>query len=101
MPYIKLGQRYLLDNAIDNLIKEIVNTRKHGGDTLACVGILNYCITRLVLQVFARVFPKRSYWQFPLIKGLLTDIGDEISVRLQRPYEDEKKEDNGDLEEFS
>jgi len=99
MPYIAVSSRIKLDKAIDPLIESIIAEAVDSGDELSAVGLLNYSITRLILTVFHDVFP-RKYWRFPLAKGLLVDIGDELQDRVQRDYEDGKKEKNGDLAEF-
>lgn len=99
MPYIAENSRIKLDKTIEPLIDSIIAEAVDSGDELNAVGLLNYSITRLILTVFKGVFP-RKYWNFPLLKGLLVDIGDEVQDRIQRKYEDGKRELNGDLVEF-
>jgi hypothetical protein len=99
MPYIAASSRIKLDKTIDPLIDSIIAEAVDSGDELNAVGLLNYSITRMILTVFRRLFP-RKYWNYPLAKGLLVDIGDELQDRSQRKYEDGKKEKNGDLAEF-
>ena len=99
MPYIRASARPKLDRNIDTLVDTIVADAVDSGDELSAIGLLNYSITRLLLSSFGKLF-KRSYWNFPLLKGLLVDIGDEVQDRIQRKYEDGKKELNGDLVEF-
>lgn len=99
MPYIAASSRPKLDRNIDTLVDTIVADAADSGDELSAIGLLNYSITRLILATFKKLFP-RKYWRFPLLKGLMVDIGDEIQDRIQRNFEDSKRELNGDLKEF-
>ncbi len=96
MPYIKPEQRAKLDPYIDILVKAINDVTIVNGDETAKqldqAGILNYCCTRLGLEVI----PVRKYWAIALKSGVFRNIADEFYRRYAAPYEDQKIEENGD-----
>ena len=92
MPYIKQDQRKELDPAIDVLVEKI-NGMMPQLDYLELAGILNYCCTRLGLEVI----PVRKYWAIALKSGVFHNIADEFYRRYAAPYEDRKVAENGDV----
>lgn len=93
MPYIKQDQRDKLDPHIDALVKAIKEIAPDNTDGyLAQAGILNYCCTRLGLELMS----VRQYWAIALKSGVFRNIADEFYRRYAVPYEDEKIISNGD-----
>ena len=89
MPYIEQSERNHLDRAIKGLAKKI--------DQIPCeqslpVGILNYCITRLLLSTN----PSR-YTDYNSLIGVLECVKLELYRRAVGPYENGKAEENGDV----
>jgi hypothetical protein len=101
MPYIKDELRSDLDIKINELASEILSQTKIDQDV---PGLLNYCITRLILKLIVSRFGKLRYWIIPTIRGVLADVSDEFYRRLASPYEDLCITKNGDVDlykEFS
>jgi hypothetical protein len=87
MPYVKKEVRVLLDTEIEGLAAKIRRLPLEETD-----GALNYTITQLlVLQ-----YPTR-YWHFNRLLGVLEAVKQEFYRRVVAPYEDKKKEENGDV----
>ena len=78
MPYIKQGRR-----------QEVLDT-KHPEDA----GELNYLLTMFVLSYW---FNRQNYQAIADITGVLENIKQEFYRRIAVPYEDMKKEHNGDV----
>jgi len=97
MPYIKQQQRDGLDSEINALLYAIRGMVKKD-DTKDMVGILNYCITRLLVETLMR--DSISYEKINRINGLLADMQQEIYRRIAASYEDLKIKQNGDLDCF-
>ena len=91
MPYINRERRAALDPIIDGLTKRLNHL-----PTPPTRGDLNYCVTRLVVEVLN----KDSYHSLSDCVSALRDAADEIQRRLLGPYEDTEIEKNGDLECF-
>ena len=100
MPYIKKELRPNLDIAIDELVTRIKNTTEND-DTLVS-GVLNYCITRILLETLLRRIGAVKYNAMCMIDGVLSNIGREIYRRVTGPYEDQKIKDpkGGEVKEF-
>ena len=98
MPYIKKELRPKLDIAIDELVKRIKNCTEND-DNLVC-GVLNYCITRIVLATIIKRFGKVRYHIMCMIDGVLSNISQEIYRRVTSFYEDQKIKESGDVKEF-
>lgn len=98
MPYIKSDLRHELDIAIDELVLRIKNTTGND-DNLVC-GVLNYCITRIILSTILKRFGKVRYHLMCMVDGLLANISQEIYRRVTAPYERIKEFDSGDIKEF-
>ena len=95
MPYISQPSRAGLDAHIDALAKEIRALANADGYDGAFAGPLNYCCTRLALQVI----PARKSWAIALVTGVFKNIADEFYRRYGVPYEDEKITEHGDAYE--
>ena len=90
MPYIKIEDRVVVDSEIEALAKKVVGFPEDKQD-----GVMNYVITKLCKEVYTK--PKKSYFKFNRLIGMLTACKDEIYRRLVGPYEDEKIKENGDV----
>lgn len=86
MPYIKQDERVILDRAL---------RRFYGVRDPSCLdaGEMNYVITQLLLKHMGGV----SYSGINFVRGILACVGDEFYWRVARPYEDGKREENGDV----
>lgn len=88
MPYIEQQFRDRLDPAIDNLVEAIrivdIETR----------GNTNYAITRILVGVFLR---HQSYADFLKAVGTLEMAKLELYRRMAAPYEDRKRDRNGEV----
>ncbi len=81
MPYIKSAKRRRwIDDRVDM--------------SLTGVGELNYAITRLISNYLG---PEMDYARLNNITGVLHDVAVEFDRRVVAPYEDMKKEENGDV----
>jgi len=90
MPYIPPGQRSQLDPAIRRLADQI--RAHHDGQSNASIaGILNYAVTRLVLDAMK---PSR-YHDIALVTGVLENVKQEFYRKFAAPYEEEKIKENG------
>jgi len=87
VPYIKREKRSALDPIIDGLTKRLRSIYAKKGD-------VNYCITRVVLEVLNH----NSYSSLSDCVGVLRDAASEIERRLMAPYEDSCIQKNGDLQ---
>jgi len=86
MPYIKQKDRSKYD-AIAAHAWMVLPDEDWEGD-------LNYLITQIISHLW-RGSPK--YKTACRIRGTLTDVRDEFYRRVVAPYEDKKKEENGDV----
>lgn len=94
MPYIPQEYRPKLDPHIVKLseaIKEV--SRALGDEKIAFPGVLNYCCTRLALEVI----PDRRYYAMALLHGVFETIAQEFYRRYVAPYEDEQIKKHGDV----
>jgi len=98
MPYIQPELRPKLDIAIDELVLRIRNETEND-DKLVC-GILNYCITRIILSTILRRFGKVRYHLMCMVDGILANISQEIYRRVTVQYEELKEFESGDVKEF-
>lgn len=92
MPYIDQKHRKALDESIDALISRMgwtVAVDKIGRD-----GILNYVVTRLLM---GRLGPMPRYSDLNEVMGVLECAKLELYRRMAAPYEDKKREENGDV----
>lgn len=92
MPYISQATKKILDPTINDLALKV--STLSGGTLESEAGTLNYTITKLIL----RLFPERArYWQYALVKGVLSDIQDEFYRRKTVAYENQMIAEKGDV----
>lgn len=84
MPYISPDKRTRLDDVVHQL---------EAARQLSA-GELNYLITKLLL---AWLPAEPNYAQYSMARGVLYDVAEELYRRLVVPFEDAKKEQNGDV----
>ena len=85
MPYILPSWRELFDPLLNNL-----------GPLVESPGELNYCITKLCLAYLAGC-EKINYTRVAEIHGVLDTVGREFYRRVVVPYENDRKNENGDV----
>lgn len=83
-PYIKPDARPQFDRLLRTLARRIVDNP----------GYLNYCVTRLVDDLWTT---RPEYKTAALITGVLVNVKDEFTRRLVVPYEEGKRDENGDV----
>lgn len=96
MPYIKKEQRAFLDRDIHELAESIRRTQP---DLNVRKGLVNYAITRVVLQAMK----PDGDWNYHSISNAISalrDAADEISRRVMDFYEGYKSQENSDVIEF-
>jgi uncharacterized lipoprotein YajG len=91
MPYIKDELRKSLDDSIKSLANDI---HVEAANTQIC-GLLNYTITKLILEIYSD--RKLSYSDWNEIIGSLECCKLELYRRKIGPYEDIKIMENGDV----
>lgn len=99
MPYINEDERIELDNAIENLYKNIVNIKTdlvNPNDFSRYLGRINYCFSRIVSLAMGKV----SYSKIAMATGVLENIKQELYRRVASQYEDNKIKENGDIKEY-
>jgi hypothetical protein len=94
MPYIESEKRKKLDHHIDNLAVAIGNNTQKNEDFS---GVLNYCITRLIVKSIKLKFNEVRYWIINAVTGTLKNVNDEFYRRIASPYEDKKCDENGEV----
>lgn len=90
MPYIPQSQRQELDPAIIELAEQI-RAYHDGHNNASVAGILNYTITRLLLEAGR---PAR-YHDIAILTGVLENVKQEFYRKFAAEYEDEKIRENG------
>ena len=99
MPYISEEERNELDIKIWELSQAIVNTNTalvNRDDFSHFLGRLNYCFTRVIMQVMGGV----RYSKIAMATGVLENIKQELYRRLASQYEDVKIIQHGDVPEY-
>lgn len=91
MPYVNVDDRALVDYSVRTLADKV--NGRYIDRPLERAGVLNYCITRLALQLF----PQRKYWMLALVVGVFITCALEFYRRRVAPYEDHKSKENGDV----
>ena len=84
MPYIEQDDRDLLDPHIGRLV-EVLN---RGTD-----GAVNYTISRIIYLVYA----EQGYTALNAGFGILEMVKQEFYRQVAVPYEEQKKDENGDV----
>ena len=101
MPYILPQDRRPLDEAVDTVINAVrlttgwLDSSRLPSDAKAD-GCLNYVITQLLVRWY-RGYCGGGYVNFQRALGLLTAVSQEFYRRVVAPYEDTKREANGDV----
>ena len=108
MPYIKQEIRGEIDPAINALIADIRKScnkqinygqdRDKYDDFIE--GVLNYTITRIMLNTIKTDFTKLRYKHINRITGVLMQVLDEFNRRVKDKYEAKATETYGDLREY-
>jgi len=101
MPYVPKKHRRNIDDAVAVLVANIhaertgmAPTARLEADKMTVeVGLLNYAITTLVLNLMGT--PR--YWKIALLTGVLENVKAELYRRVAGPYEDGKCAENGDV----
>jgi len=86
MPYIEPARRKLLEPAIKRLIISLCDNRATEGD-------INYVITRILWTMY----PAIGYDIMNTGLGIIEAVKLEYSRRLLAPYEEKKRDINGDI----
>lgn len=94
MPYIADQDRNYLDPSIDVLQRALSGLGKKSGH-------LNYSIVRLLINAIVDEAGNINYDRVNNAVGALVCAGLEFYLRVARPYEDTKIEQNGDLNELA
>lgn len=97
MPYITASSRTKLDRIIEDLVDAIA-TEAETPDIAS--GILNYAITRLLTGTFENLDDIRKYSHIALVTGVLENVKQEYYRRFAAPFEDKKRDLNGDIPEY-
>ena len=90
MPYIESSVRPRLDQVAAKAVKELcvhVNGGYHPGE-------LNYVLTKILVGIWQR---NHSYRDIALFTGVLENVKQEFYRRVATPYEEKKREENGDV----
>jgi len=87
MPYIKKEER----QELDKLLQPLIDFLKTKG-TEEVDGQINYVFTRVLASLY-----KPRYFNYNRAMGVLECIKQEFYRRVVAPYEDKKKEENGDV----
>lgn len=90
MPYIKKVSR----DKYDDLIDEITLIATESGRVMD--GDINYIITKILLDTIA-TYDGKSYYSIERAVGCLECVKLELYRRLAAPYEDMKKDEEGDV----
>lgn len=95
MPYIKQEYRNRIDKEIDALAGQLLGQASLDPEFQENLrkGIFNYVITRLAVQLIGTT----RYGKINDIVGAMECCKMELYRRLASPYEDDKKEENGDV----
>jgi len=89
MPYIRQVDR----KEFFGILTKIYNKISKIKDKQERVGLLSYLITSILTDCIE----PRKYSDYTLLFGLLETIKHEIYRKMLAPYEDKKREENGDL----
>lgn len=87
MPYIKQAERDVIDAAMPKVGDEIPSS----------VGELTYAMTKLVIDYLYFADEPLTFQRFSDVAGAMHYTQTELDRRKQFPYEDRKREENGDV----
>jgi hypothetical protein len=93
MPYITQERREFYNTTIRHLA-ELIIYHSNSDPRLLRPGDLNYCITKLLLEVFPK---DMRYADFNEVDGLLGSCQKEFYRTKTGPYENGKERDNGSV----
>jgi len=93
MPYLPPAVKQRLDPHIDGLAAEIAAIAAEESRDGSFAGSLNYACTRLAVKVM----PERRYWAIATVVGVLKNVADEFYRRVGVPYEEERRDQHGDV----
>lgn len=99
MPYINEDERKELDEAINQMVEAIRNSKSslyNPHEFANYLGRINYCFSRVIMGVMKTV----SYKNIAMATGVLENIQQELYRRAAVPYEDKKILENGDISEY-
>lgn len=91
MPYIDKSIREKYDEPINKIVSTLENK-----DCNETAGILAYIIYKLCIGVGKR-FGHTDFARLNMIVGVFDNVKDEFKRRILWPYEDTKREVNGDV----
>lgn len=107
MPYIKKDHRGQLDDVLNDLTHTLrLMSVEHGRDALK--GMINYSFTKILHSLYNapadqpghRLPSALSYSNINDVIGILECIKQEFYIDVARPYEEEKKRENGPVARF-
>ena len=87
MPYVDQVHRAVIDPMLSPILRYVYQANLLSGD-------VNYIVTRIILSWLGE---KPCYADYNNAVGILECVKLELYRRMIAPYEDEKKEDNGDV----
>jgi hypothetical protein len=90
MPYVKPEVRARLDGAVEALALALSN---EGLDP----GAVNYALSRTILRSAAMAGVQWRYSSITMVVGVLQTMVLEFYRRVAAPYEDAKRDENGDV----
>lgn len=93
MPYIKKQFREKYIKSTDDLISILKKVPLDKVD-----GELNYIITRILKRVYINSDYEECYFNYNRMTGLLFSIWGDLNRRKIGPFEDKKRNENGDVE---
>lgn len=94
MPYITSEFREKLDPAIYALAMELKNLYHDNLVATDWLGQMNYAITKLLVTF---THDMHSYATICAVDGILANVGREYYRRIAVPYENDKKNENGEV----
>ncbi len=98
MPYIKEKYRTEVQSDLDHLVFNIIKIRDENNlKDMDLLGILNYCITTLILLFVSRTAGKIRYYLIAGITGVLENVKQEFYRKVAAGYEDVKEEEEGEV----
>jgi len=96
MPYIEQRYREQLDPEIKSLIQSIQGCYLTDSGFSQYAGAINYCCTRIAASLMGPV----SYWKLALVVGIFVTLIFEFVRRVVNPFEEKKRNGNGDVKEY-
>lgn len=88
MPYIPMSERVSLETEIEALVEKMMDFPR--------MGTINYVFSTILNRIVQRTGGV-NYSSIAGISGVLSNVASEFYRRVAMPYEDAKKEANGDI----